>query len=773
MLPIPRIFPALFALFLLVHLNQAIAQNILTPGIVFFTLTVNDNHKKPMAGVDVMLEETITRERISKKTNALGIAEFKLDHGRTWQINILDVIDYPRWQFDLPDVAGGSGGKYSRTVTYDYQTYKREIRPVVDRTQLQFTHETQKFVAGAEKPTNELGLITLLIKKANKTALTNFPVSITCYKLNKTFDAKTNLQGAAVFKVPINSEYQIDIDGIDNFDFVDLPDRKLYFINKEITYEPTNIKEIAKNDTITQTLMSGQKGTSGRVLILLTVQDKKGMPWINEVVFLQMLKDKKVYTAYTNKEGKVEFLLPKGKKYMIHFRYKKDVDVIDLSRSFGIGYKSKLITYIPSDKLQHPEKYIPKPDQVFADQFFNFVNKQFERPKEGEGVIAYAKWGGDVNANSKQAVLQMAFTSEAASDHLIGPPLNICLVLDKSGSMAGYDRIDKLKLALIEYVNRLRSEDILSIIAFDDYQKIILSAQKVGTGKNKIKDAIERIYADGGTDIYKGLIYGYQEVLKNYRKGSINRVVLLSDGYGSDDVDSTIMMSKSYNAKGVECSAVGVGNDYNYALLKSLASAGGGLIQFVGDDDNMTMAFLENLSSMLIPVAKNVKVDVIYNKHLLFAQLMGYPLDQKSDGKLSFRLKNFFSGLDQMAMVKFTLIDPSKEIESTPVTITLKYTDARTGKPFEKTISAPLKWSEATGDLEYLLDKEQKKLYATAVMTQSIKVMAEAFQRGDRTAAKAALENCMAEMKKIFPKATEGQVNVLMEQMQGYLEILK
>ncbi|HXA01016.1 MAG TPA: VWA domain-containing protein, partial [Cytophagaceae bacterium] len=571
---------------------------------------------------------------------------------------------------------------------------------------------------------------------------------------------------------PINNEYQLDIDGVENFDFVDLPNRKLTIIEKTITYEPTNIKEIIKNDTITQTLMPGQGGTSGRALTILIAQDRKGTPCVNEVIYLQMLKDKRVYTARTNKDGKAEFLLPKGKKYMIHFRYKKDVDVIDLSRSFGIGYKSKSVIYTPSDKLQHPEKYIPKPEAIFTDQFFNFINKQFERPKEGEGVIAYARWGGDINANSKQAVLQLTFTSETPPDHTIGPPLNICLVIDKSGSMAGYDRIDKLKLALIEYINKLRPDDIISIIAFDNYQKIVLPAQKVGIDKKQIKDAIERIYADGGTNIYKGLVYGYQEVLKNYRKGLVNRVVLLSDGYGSDDVDSTIFMSKSYNAKGVECSAVGVGNDYNYPMLKSLASSGGGLIHFVGDDDSMTKAFLEDLSSVLVPVAKNVKVEVTYNKHLLFAQLMGYPLEQKSDGKINFKIKNFFSGLDQMAMVKFTLIDPTKDIENIPVTITLRYTDARTNKPIEKITTAPLKWSETTGELEYLLDLDQKKLYATAVMNQSLKVMAEAFQVGDRTSAKAALENCMAEMKKIYPQATEGQVNILMEQMQEYLEIL-
>src|SRR4051812_30539454 len=120
-------------------------------------------------------------------------------------------------------------------------------------------------------------------------------------------------------------------------------------------------------------------------------------------------------------------------------------------------------------------------------------------------------------------------------------------------------------------------------------------------------------------------------------------------------------------------------------MLKSLGSAGGVLIHFVADNDNMTQAFLADLSSVLVPVAKNVKIEVIYNKHLLFAQLMGYPLEQKSDGRLTFKIRNFFSGMDQLAMVKFTLVDPTKDIESIPVTIKLRYTDPRTNKPVEKT----------------------------------------------------------------------------------------
>jgi hypothetical protein len=86
----------------------------------------------------------------------------------------------------------------------------------------------------------------------------------------------------------------------------------------------------------------------------------------NEDVYLQMLKSNKVYRAKTNSKGEAYFLLPNKRKYMVHFRYQKDVDVLNYLDMQGIASAEGNFTYLPNPKLQFPEKFIPTPKDLFV-----------------------------------------------------------------------------------------------------------------------------------------------------------------------------------------------------------------------------------------------------------------------------------------------------------------------------------------------------------------------------------------------------------------------
>ena len=73
----------------------------------------------------------------------------------------------------------------------------------------------------------------------------------------------------------------------------------------------------------------------------------------------------------------------------------------------------------------------------------------------------------------------------------------------------------------------------------------------------------------------------------------------VGDGYGDDDPLITIKKSKEYNDKGIELSAVGVGDSYNQALLSQLATTGGGLLNFIGSSNKIESVFQKELVSLL------------------------------------------------------------------------------------------------------------------------------------------------------------------------------
>lgn len=740
----------------------------LAQGRVQLDLTVKDNQGRPMAKTEVEFVETGSRQRIKVLTDDAGKINQLFASGHFWQFNIKDVVDYYSWQFE---VIPGKDFTVTRIVTYDYARYERESRPAVDRRTLNLTTEAQKVAVDAQ-PKPGMGIVKVELKKANAQPLTAFPVAITCYNLKKTYTANSNAAGIATFEVPLDNEYEIDIDGINSFNYVDLPKVPGYKASKSLTYEPTVIEEKTVRDTTTQKLAPDQEGTTGRVITTITFKGGPNGVWRDEPVFLEVLGETRVYKAMTNQKGEARFLLPKGKKYMIHGRFQYNLDVVDLSRRRGIGYTNKSLTYHPLEKYQYPDRYIPKPEDLIVDAFENFVAKQYPAPAPGKKIGLQGKWISQINAGTENAVLNISVNTPEPGEGGGGSPMNLCFVLDHSGSMAGEERIDRVKKSMVAFISKLRPADLVSIVIFDDEAVIVIPAQPVGADKSLLLKSIARIEADGGTQIANGLTAGYKELMKNFNAKRTNRLILLSDGYGSEPVEETIAVQKPYNAKGIECTTVGVGEDYNVALMSQLATPGGGMIAHVGDKQDMEAVFMKELSSVLYPVATNLELEILFNKHLEYRQLYGFPLTEKGPGRLKLKLRHAYAGLNQLAFVRFKVVDAKPGIQDEPVILRLRFRDPATGAVQTEETKVPLVWNAQAGEMELLFDQNERKVYAIAVMNQSLKVMSDRFHAGDLAGAQAALEDGLANLKKVYPGSSDEDLNTLSAQLKNYLDII-
>jgi soluble cytochrome b562 len=282
---------------------------------------------------------------------------------------------------------------------------------------------------------------------------------------------------------------------------------------------------------------------------------------------------------------------------------------------------------------------------------------------------------------------------------------------------------------------------------------------------------IEDLEASGGTDIYVGMVDGYEQVLKNFNSKYTNRVILLTDGYGSTPVDVMVAKSKEYNKKGLELSAIGVGEGYNQSLLSLLATEGGGLLSYIADSKNINTAFEKDLNSVLSPCAKDLTVEITYNNQIVFKQLYGHPFTKTND-VVTMTLNNVFSGLNTLALLKFDLNKPTKEIEKEPVIIKMNYFDYRKQKRIYTEEKAYLKWVPATQNFEILLESQHKKLYAIAVLNQSLKVMSEAFAAKDNQKALVEIQNTISQIKNLYPEAKDADVEKLVASATDYADAL-
>lgn len=191
-------------------------------------------------------------------------------------------------------------------------------------------------------------------------------------------------------------------------------------------------------------------------------------------------------------------------------------------------------------------------------------------------------------------------------------PLNLALVLDRSGSMGG-EKLARAKEAAAFLARRLRPIDTLSVVAYDDE---VATIAVPGDAPSRIPRRIEALDVGGCTNLSGGWLRGHELVADGRRQataGTLHRVILLTDGLanvGITEPDRLVGLCRTAAAKGVSTSTIGFGADYDEKLLRLMADAGSGNTYYIERPDQAPGVFEEEIEGLLTVCAQNVTVDV-------------------------------------------------------------------------------------------------------------------------------------------------------------------
>ncbi|MBN1660957.1 MAG: DnaJ domain-containing protein [Anaerolineae bacterium] len=152
-------------------------------------------------------------------------------------------------------------------------------------------------------------------------------------------------------------------------------------------------------------------------------------------------------------------------------------------------------------------------------------------------------------------------------------PMNLCLVLDRSTSMKGA-RLQQVKEAARYIVDQLEAEDILSLVTFNDRAELVLPGRR-SLDKGAARSAINSIQSCGGTEILHGLKLGWQQVMRWHNTDSVSHLLLLTDGQTYGDEAECLEMARMAAQHQVSLTLMGVGSDWNDALLDQMAQISG------------------------------------------------------------------------------------------------------------------------------------------------------------------------------------------------------
>jgi len=190
-------------------------------------------------------------------------------------------------------------------------------------------------------------------------------------------------------------------------------------------------------------------------------------------------------------------------------------------------------------------------------------------------------------------------------------PLNMAVVLDRSGSMTGA-KIEKARQAAMELVDHLAADDIFSMISYSDRAEVIFPAQPV-EDKEARKSRIARIRPGGSTALYAGVERGAEQVQRHFSSRRINRVILLSDGLANVGPSSPRDLRRfggDLSERGISVTTIGVGDDYNEELMAGLAEASDANYYYVKDTEKLPEIFAKELGELLTVAAREVKIEI-------------------------------------------------------------------------------------------------------------------------------------------------------------------
>lgn len=187
-------------------------------------------------------------------------------------------------------------------------------------------------------------------------------------------------------------------------------------------------------------------------------------------------------------------------------------------------------------------------------------------------------------------------------------PLNIAMVIDRSGSMRR-EKIAKVKEAASMIAHMLAPHDIFSLVAFNDTAETIVPVAK-GADLAGVEGLIAKINAAGNTNLFSGYDMGYQ--LASQAAGiATSRIVLLSDGLANRGIKTQRELS-SVSGKmrdcGITTTTFGVGHDFDETLMTMMAEEGGGSANFIEHPWQAAEVFREELEDLRNISATNARV---------------------------------------------------------------------------------------------------------------------------------------------------------------------
>lgn len=244
------------------------------------------------------------------------------------------------------------------------------------------------------------------------------------------------------------------------------------------------------------------------------------------------------------------------------------------------------------------------------------------------------------------------------------PPLNLALVIDRSGSMSG-TKLSYARKAARFLASQLTSRDRLAIVSFDEDVRIVVPSTPVADPQFFI-NAINTIHSGGCTALFDGWRAGATEVATHLDASAMNRVLVLSDGQANEGLTDQAQIAAKVaglTQRGISTSAFGLGVDFDEDLMGAMAAAGDGTLAHIETPSQLADLYASELQGLATTCGRRVSVGVRAKHGATVVDLLN---DLKPTSAGNHQLPNLRAGqeINVGLQLKLPAWNPNQEILS-------------------------------------------------------------------------------------------------------------
>ncbi len=307
---------------------------------------------------------------------------------------------------------------------------------------------------------------------------------------------------------------------------------------------------------------------------------------------------------------------------------------------------------------------------------------------------------------AQTAIVKVALDVPFAPREAERPPVNLALVLDRSGSMSG-NKIAKAREAAIEALRRLGPRDIFSLVVYDHAVQTLVPAQ-YASNTGWIEERIRSIQPGGNTALFGAVSQGAAEVRKHLGDGYVHRVILLSDGLanvGPSSPHDLARLGAALLKEGISVTTVGVGTDFNEDLMARLAEKSDGNHYFVESSVDLPRIFAAELGDVLSVVARKVIIEIDCPDGVRPLRIIGREGRIRGQ-RVEIGMNQLYGGQEKYALVEVEVPAGRPRASIDLARVTCSYENALTARPERSQTLAQATYTSSVAEVKKSASRE-------------------------------------------------------------------